>query len=83
MYDVINSLLCRIHFLLALASSEAVAGDEDDVTSLLDGLDSLMNDDADDEGCHAAEEFAHSLPRNQTHAGEIHVLLEQHGKSLE
>ena len=67
--------------LLALASSEAVTGEDHDMTSILEGLGSLMKD-KDNKGCHAAEEFEHYLPRNKTRAGKIRMLLEQHGKPL-
>ena len=64
--------------LLVLAS-ESVTGGEDGVASILNSLDSLVNDNVSRE-CHVVETFEFSVPRNTTKAGEIHPLLEQKGK---
>ena len=64
--------------LLVLAS-ESVTGGEDGVASILESLDSLVNDNVSQE-CHVVETFEYSVPRNTTKAGEIHPLLGQKGK---
>lgn len=64
--------------LLVLAS-ESLTGGGDDVASILENLDSLVNDNLSG-GCHVVETFEYSIPRNRTKAGEIHPLLEQKGK---